>query len=423
MGAQYIGKSHENPCHSTGFAGRNMSASRNGNQKAEDEGQLSKPKDGRQESRHRQCTRRATRETESHVSTGTVGSVELIPRGAPHPFVVTSPGVHQDVGVTVDPEASRLARRLGLGGATAVGIGAMLGTGVFAAWTPAVHAAGSLVLVALVVAALVAVLNAWSSVRLAAAHPVSGGSYAYGRRWRGRAAGVTAGYSFVLGKSASAGAAALTIGAYVDPVHQRLIATVAVALVLVINLRGVVTSAAVTAVLSAFVIVVLLLLIVATARDALSKPVVTVLPTATARGLVEAAAVLFVAFAGYARVTVLGEEVRNPQRIIPRAVAFSLSATLVLYLGIGLVVVVAVSHGVELTTAPLAAIARSLGERGLSVLIPVAAVVAAGAALLSLIAGVGRTWFAMARHGDAPSLLAAVSRRRAWSRAWRCGGS
>ena len=165
------------------------------------------------------------------------------------------------VRMAADETASRLTRRLGLAGATAVGLGAMLGTGVFAAWTPALSFAGDQLLIALVIAGLVASLNAWSSVRLAAAHPVSGGAYAYGRRWLGRGPGVTAGVAFVVGKSASAGAAALTIGAYLAPEYQRWIALAAVAVMLAVDLVGVKFSAAVTGVLSVVVIAALIWLV------------------------------------------------------------------------------------------------------------------------------------------------------------------
>ena len=92
---------------------------------------------------------------------------------------------------------------------------------------------------------------------LARVHPHAGGAYAYGRAYLSRPAGVVAGYAFVLGKSASAGAAALTIGAYAWPGYERLIGLVAVAVALVLDLRGIVRSVRVTAVLVAFVLVVL----------------------------------------------------------------------------------------------------------------------------------------------------------------------
>ena len=158
---------------------------------------------------------------------------------------------------------AELRRVLGVRGATVVGLGAMLGTGVFAAWTPAVALAGSALLLALLIAAVVAALNATSTAALARVLPHSGGAYAYGRASLSRPAGVLAGYTFVLGKAASAGAAALTIGAYAWPGYERIIGLAAVVIALALDLRGVVKSVRVTAVLVALVLAVLAALVVA----------------------------------------------------------------------------------------------------------------------------------------------------------------
>jgi APA family basic amino acid/polyamine antiporter len=303
-----------------------------------------------------------------------------------------------------------LRRVLGVRGATVVGLGAMLGTGVFAAWTPAFALAGSALLAALVIAAVVAALNATSTASLARALPESGGAYAYGRAYLSRPAGVVAGYSFVLGKSASAGAAALTIGAYAWPGYERLVGIVAVAVALVLDLRGIVKSVRVTAVLVAFVLVVLAALVVSTAVSAASStPAAAALPAPSGAGLVAAAGILFVAFAGYARVTVLGEEVRNPARTIPRAMIASFLIIIVVYAVLAAVVLRAVSSGLVLSVAPLESIAGYVGSDALELLVRLGAVIAAGAVLLSLIAGIGRTLFAMGRGGDAPRALDQVS--------------
>lgn len=304
---------------------------------------------------------------------------------------------------------TELRRVLGVRGATVVGLGAMLGTGVFAAWTPAFALAGSALIAALAIAAVVAALNATSTASLARVLPESGGAYAYGRAYLSRPAGVLAGYAFVLGKSASAGAAALTIGAYAWPGYERLIGLVAVAVALVLDLRGIVKSVRVTAVLVAFVLVVLAALVVSVViSDASTTTGAGALPAASATGLVAAAGILFVAFAGYARVTVLGEEVRDPGRTIPRAMIASFLIIIVVYAVLGAVVLRAVSDGLVLSVAPLESIAASVGSTALQVLVRVGAVVAAGAVLLSLIAGIGRTLFAMGRGGDAPRALSHV---------------
>ena len=305
---------------------------------------------------------------------------------------------------------AELRRVLGVRGATVVGLGAMLGTGVFAAWTPAFALAGSALIAALAIAAVVAALNATSTASLSRVLPESGGAYAYGRAYLSRPAGVVAGYAFVLGKSASAGAAALTIGAYAWPGYERIVGLVAVAVALALDLRGIVKSVRVTAVLVGFVLVVLAALVVSVAVAGTSSTSGAAdLPTATGAGLVAAAGILFVAFAGYARITVLGEEVRDPARTIPRAMIASFLIIIVVYAVLAIVVVRAVASGLVLSVAPLESIAASVGSTGLQVLVRIGAVIAAGAVLLSLLAGIGRTLFAMGRGGDAPRALSHVS--------------
>jgi len=315
--------------------------------------------------------------------------------------------------VTSDP-TPQLERRLGLGGAVAIGLGAMLGTGVFAAWTPAYRLAGSLLLVSLGIAAVVAGLNAWSTAALARMHPESGGAYAYGRARLGRAAGVLAGWAFVVGKVASAGAAALTIGAYVVPAYQRPIGLAAIALVLLLDLRGVTKTAAASAVISGIVIAVLLWLSIASqvgGAAPASSSIDPVGPGRDAGGVLGAAGLLFVAFAGYARIATLGEEVREPRRTLPRAIAIAFAVVVSVYLlvAVSLLTVLPALPVQEWTGAPLETLARYAGDGPLTHAVRVAAVLAAGGALLSLLAGVGRTVFAMGRGGDAPAVMAAVS--------------
>ena len=312
--------------------------------------------------------------------------------------------------------SATLRRVLGVSGATVVGVGAMLGTGVFAAWTPAYELAGGALLVALILAAVVAALNATSTASLARALPAAGGAYAYGRKFLGRPAGVLAGYAFVIGKSASAGAAALTIGAYAWPGQERIVAVVAVVVALLLDLRGIVKSVRVTAVLIVAVIAVLAWL-TAAAVTGLPEPPSAGTAAVPGGDLLAAAGILFVAFAGYARITVLGEEVRDPERTIPRAMIVSFAIIIVIYAVLAVLVIRSVSSGIVLGTAPLETIAAATGGPVLQAAIRVGAVLAAGAVLLSLLAGIGRTAFAMGRGGDAPRAFAALSSRSVPARA------
>lgn len=290
-----------------------------------------------------------------------------------------------------------------------VGISAMIGTGVFAVWQPALEQAGTGLVVAVVVAGIIAGLNATSAARLAALHPESGGVYAYARIRIHRGAGLLAGYVFVLGKTASAAAAALTIGVYLHPGNPAIVALVAIVVMLAVDLRGIVRSVRVSAIMVALVVGILLVLVVAVAGDSSeASSSIALDPDAGFLGVLAASAFLFVAFAGYARITVLGEEVRNPARNIPRAVTISFLLVSSLYLLVALAVLESASRGDEVSLAALTDIAASTPLAWLPPLVTVAAVLAAGAVLMSLIAGVGRTLFAMADRGDAPRALAAV---------------
>lgn len=310
---------------------------------------------------------------------------------------------------------SRLHRALGVPGATVVGIGAMVGTGAFAVWQPALDRAGSWLLLSLLIAAIVAALNAVSTARLARVHPESGGAYAYGRIRVSRGAGILAGAVFIFGKSASAAAAALTIGLYLWPQQQEGIAVAVILLALAIDLRGITKTVRVTAVLSAAVLAVLLAVVAVTLIGAREVVDTTLFSDSDPGifGVLTGAGLIFVAFAGYARITVLGEEVKQPARTIPRAMVLSFVIVGVLYALLGISVMAAVHSGASMGLAAIESLAATFGGEGLRLAVVVAAVLAAGAVLLSLLTGVGRTLFAMASSGDAPRQFAVVGKRGA----------
>jgi APA family basic amino acid/polyamine antiporter len=305
---------------------------------------------------------------------------------------------------------AELQRRLGVGDSVVIGLGAMIASGIFVALGPAAAAAGGGLFVALAVAAVVAYCNASSSARLAALYPQSGGTYVYGRERLGPFWGYLAGWGFVVGKTASCAAMALTVGNYAWPQQANLVAVVAVLLVTAVDYVGVQKSAVLARVILAVVLAVLAMVVIlsivgsaATASPAQSHGV---------HGIVQGAGLLFFAFAGYARIATLGEEVRDPQRTIPRAIPIALAVTFVVYAA----VTAAVVHtlGVDTlasATDALAQTVRSAGFDGLDTVVRVGAVVAAVGSLLSLLLGVSRTTFAMARDGHLPGTLAAVHSR------------
>ncbi|MEW2578507.1 APC family permease [Streptomyces syringium] len=306
-----------------------------------------------------------------------------------------------------------LRRRLGVFDAVVVGLGAMIGAGIFAALAPAAAAAGSWLLPGLAVAAVVAYCNATSSARLAARYPRSGGTYLYGRERLGDFWGYLAGWGFVVGKTASCAAMALTVGAYAWPGQAHAVAVAAVVVLTAVNYTGVQKSAWLTRGIVAVVLAVLVAVVIACLTGGTARAArLGIGADAGFEGVLQAAGLLFFAFAGYARIATLGEEVRDPRRTIPRAIPLALGVTLVVYAAVAIAVLAVLgSDGLARTTSPLADAVRAAGVPGLVPVVRAGAAVAALGSLLALILGVSRTTLAMARDRHLPHALAAVHPR------------
>ncbi len=311
------------------------------------------------------------------------------------------------------PGRPALSRRLSLIDAIVIGLGAMIGAGIFTALAPAAAAAGGGLLIGLAVAAVVAYCNATSSARLAARYPESGGTYVYGRERLGQFWGYLAGWGFVTGKTASCAAMALTVGVYVWPDNARVVAVAAVVALTAVNYAGIRKSALLTRVIVAAVLAVLAVVVVIVLG--FGDPAVDRLDIATAitvGGVLQSAGLLFFAFAGYARIATLGEEVRDPARTIPRAIPIALGIVLAVYAVVAITVLAQLgSSTLAASTAPLADATRAAGFSGLVAVVAAGAAVAALGALLALILGVSRTTLAMARDRHLPPALASVHTR------------
>jgi APA family basic amino acid/polyamine antiporter len=311
-----------------------------------------------------------------------------------------------------------LARRLGTTDAVVIGLGSMIGAGVFSAFAPAAAAAGSGLLIGLLIAAAVAYCNAVASAQLAAQYPTSGGTYVYGRERLGEWWGFLAGWGFVVGKTASCAAMAITFGAYVVPGSEwgrRAAALAAVVVLTGANLRGISRTARLARVLVAASLVALAIVIgaIVFGGRTSSSHIGSVFAHGGVYGVLQAAGLLFFAFAGYARIATLGEEVREPERTIPRAIPLALGITVVLYLVVGIATLAAAGPSVLAGShAPVAAAVRAAGAAWSVPVVRVGAAIASLGSLLALIAGIGRTTLAMARNGDLPRGLAIVENRR-----------
>jgi basic amino acid/polyamine antiporter, APA family len=309
-----------------------------------------------------------------------------------------------------------LARRLGTTDAVMIGLGSMIGAGVFAAFGPAARAAGAGLLIGLVLAAVIAYCNAVASAQLAAVYPTSGGTYIYGRERLGPWWGFLAGWGFVIGKTASCAAMALTIASYAISGPwwaQRIVAVAAVVVLVALNYRGITKTAALARILVACTLIALAAVVVGIAvTETEPSRLSGAWSSATVYGVLQSAGLLFFAFAGYARIATMGEEVRDPARTIPKAITLALAIAVGVYLVVGVAALLAAGPDrLAHAAAPLAEAVRAAGATPLVPVVAVGGVLASLGALLALIAGIGRTTLAMARHRDLPAWLAAVHPR------------
>ncbi len=331
-----------------------------------------------------------------------------------------------------EPASKLLRRELGVFGATMMGLGAIVGTGIFVSIGNAAGVAGSGVLVAIVVAAIVAGLNGLSSAQLAAAHPVSGGTYEYGYRWLHPSLGFTAGWMFLCAKSASAATAALGFAGYglqlfgvTHPSFQVPLALSVVGLVAGVSLVGIRWSGLFNSIVVSITLSTLGIFVVvgglSLLRSAPESPDVgnavldSKLPDIDASylGLLEACALMFVAYTGYGRIATLGEEIREPRRNIPIAIIATLITSMILYVSvawvsIGTVGAERLSAATQEAGAPLEVVARQFVYPDTSYVIAVGAVTAMMGVLLNLILGLSRVVLAMGRRGDLPKWFAQV---------------
>ena len=327
---------------------------------------------------------------------------------------------------------NQLKRDLGIFDATMLGLGSIVGTGIFVSVAIATASAGSWVLLAIFLASLVAICNGMSSAQLAANHPVSGGTYEYANRWLNPTIGFVAGWMFLTAKAASAATAALGFAGYAlalfsDPAIVQptgtvtlLLAWTALVVLTVVSLTGIKRSAGINTVLVLITFGALSLFVVFGFFQGLLGNVNVVEPATGLpvekgwQGILEATALMFVAYTGYGRIATLGEEVKSPRVTIPRAIITTLFCSMVLYLavaavGVSTVGVEAFAAAVDNGEAPLKMVAEHFSVPWMPAVIGIGATVALLGVLFNLVLGLSRVALALGRRGDIPSVFSKVS--------------
>ncbi len=320
----------------------------------------------------------------------------------------------------------QLQRELGLCGAILIGLASMVGAGIFVSLGVATGISGSSVILALALAGFLAACNGLNIAQLGANHPFSGGVYEYGYRYLTPWLGFIGGWTYLLAKTAVAASAALGFAGYFLKLTglqgRGLVVAIAEIIILaftLVVLGGMRRSKVTTIVIVCVAISSLLFLIIAglfvLPANGLQNLSITITnPGEWVQHVLEATALMFVAYTGYGRIATLGEEVVEPLKNIPKAIIFTTIITIVLYIAVALVSlgsigVEAFSNAATLQAAPLEIVAESFGIPGSAQIVAVGAITAMLGVVLSAILGLSRILLAMGRRGDMPSFVAKLN--------------
>lgn len=319
-----------------------------------------------------------------------------------------------------------LRRDIKTPGAIMMGLGSIIGTGIFVSVAITTQVAGNGVVIAIVIAALLATFNGLSSAQLAAAHPVSGGTYEYGNRFLNSYFGFTAGWMFLIAKSASAATAVLGCVGYlfyafdVGSANWHIVAAGLLLLLLMTFLvsGGISRSNTANKFIVSLTILGLAALVIAGlfSNGLPTQPVIDAVTDTSGSSILYASALMFVAYTGYGRIATLGEEVAEPRTTIPKAIILAMVVIVVLYLAVSLTALQVMGAGafgqtVEGEAAPLMIVAQTLSVPVIGPIITVAAITAMLGVLLNLLLGLSRVMLSMARRRDLPGALAEVNQK------------
>jgi len=310
-----------------------------------------------------------------------------------------------------------LKRVLGLNDAIGVGLGAIIGAGIFVVTGVAAGVSGASFIVGLMIAGLIASFNGLSSAQLAAVYPQSGGTYEYGYRLLNPSLGFSAGWMFIISKLSAAGIVAIGFGSYF---HQLVPAfapitysVAAVVLLTIANIVGIKKAGAINLVIVLVTLLSLIYFIVGGIGSVKASNFTPFAPFGV-MGIAESTAILFFAFTGYARIATLAEEVVEPTKTIPRAVIITIISAIVLYAGVSVIATGAIgAEGMAQSKSPLQVAANAMAAPGISTIITIGASTAMLGVLLSQILGISRMLLAMGRRNDLPHFFEKIHSKTA----------
>ena len=308
-----------------------------------------------------------------------------------------------------------LSRSVTLTQALMINLGAIIGAGIFVIIGVAIGHAGPSIIISIILSAIIAILTGLSFAEIARHVAKEGGVYEYAKESFRPFAGFIGGWLWTFGNIIAIAAVSISMGGYVNILFSTHINTVYFAIAAIIafsliNILGIKNSAKT---ISAFVVInlaVLLIFIVSGLSSFHLSNFSNFAPNGMT-GTIAGAAIIFFAFTGFSRVTTISDEVKDPEKTIPKAIILSIIISTVIYIAVAIVAVGLVPYSnLASSAAPLSTAIKSMHDSILAIIIAFGGVTATAGVILTGVLGTSRVFFALGRDKELPGFLSYIDR-------------
>jgi len=290
-----------------------------------------------------------------------------------------------------------------------LGLSSMIGAGLFYNLAPTSKISSYSSILGLLLASTLAFANASSSAQLASLYPQTGGTYMYANKVLGKLPGNIAGIVFILGKTVSCVAIALTLGNYISPIYGKELGVGLSVIVFLIGYKGITKTAALARWFVLIVISILVFFCIAILMTPSTNIAIPLLEGFSASNLFLSAAIWFFAFTGYSRLATYGEEVKNPETIIPSSILTGLGITVTIYLFVNWLSLAIIGPEVVANSNTPLLVAMDVSVMSdFSFLIVFASTIATASVFLALLPAISRIYVAMSRDGILPNIFSKI---------------
>ena len=308
-----------------------------------------------------------------------------------------------------------LKRVLGLRSAVIINLGAIIGAGIFVIIGIAAGKAGPAIIISIFISAIIAIFTGLSFSEIAQHISKEGGVYEYAKESFAPSAGFIGGTMWTFSNMIAISAVSLSMGSYINSLfhlHINLIiyGIPVIILFAVLNMLGIKNSAKTLSVLVGLNLVILIIFIVSGLFYFKASDFSNFAPHGFT-GIMEGSALIFFAFTGFSRITTVGDEVKNPEKNIPKAIIISIIISSALYAVVAVVAIGLISSSsLASASAPLSAAIKVLHNPYLIVIIAIGGITATAGVVLTGILGTSRVLYAMGRDREIPERFGKIDK-------------